>query len=40
MTRAIASARRACADPMDCARTLVVAACAMALIAAGQALPF
>jgi len=40
MARAITLAHRIAADPAETARTLVVCACAMALIAAGQALPF
>jgi hypothetical protein len=39
MTQAIALARRAAVNPADYARTLVVCACAAALIAAGQVLP-
>jgi hypothetical protein len=40
MTRALACARQITVDPADTARALIVAACALALIAAGQALPF
>jgi len=40
MTRAIAYARRLPAHSADAARTIIVVACALALIAAGQALPF
>jgi hypothetical protein len=40
MARAIAFTRRLGAHSADTARALVVAACALALIAAGQALPF
>jgi hypothetical protein len=39
MIQAIALARRTAADPLDFARMLVVAGCAMALIAAGHAFP-
>ena len=40
MTRAIAYTRRLSAHSAGAARAVVVAACALALIAAGQALPF
>jgi len=40
MTRAIAYARHLTLDTAEVARAAVVAACALALIAAGQALPF
>jgi len=40
MTRAIAYARQIAVDPAEAARTVIVAACAIALIAAGQTLPF
>jgi hypothetical protein len=40
MARAIAYARQLTLDPADAARAAIVAACALALIAAGQALPF
>jgi hypothetical protein len=40
MARAIAYARQLSADPADILRAIVVAACALALIAAGHALPF
>lgn len=40
MTYAIAQARRVAADPLEYARGVVVVACALALIVAGQALPF
>jgi len=39
MTYAIAQARRVAADPLEYARAVVVSACALALIAAGQMLP-
>lgn len=35
----IALARRVALDPVDYARTVIVSACALALILAGQALP-
>jgi len=40
MTRAIAYTRQLAASPADLVRAMVVAGCALALIAAGQALPF
>jgi len=40
MARAIAYARQITVDPVETARALIVAACALALVAAGQALPF
>jgi len=40
MTIAFANARRLIADPLEFARIAVVVGCALALIAAGQALPF
>ena len=40
MTRAIAYARQITFDSAEAARAIVVASCALALIAAGQALPF
>jgi hypothetical protein len=40
MTRAIAYTRQLSAHPVEAARSIIVAACALALIAAGQALPF
>jgi hypothetical protein len=40
MTRAVAMTRQLAANPADAARAIIVAACALALIAAGQALPF
>jgi hypothetical protein len=40
MARAIAYARQITVDPAEALRAIVVAACALALIAAGQALPF
>jgi hypothetical protein len=40
MTRAIAYARQLTLDSAELARTLTVATCALALIAAGQVLPF
>jgi hypothetical protein len=40
MTRAIAYARQLDFDSVEAARALIVTACALALIAAGQALPF
>jgi hypothetical protein len=40
MARAIAYARQLSVHPADIARALIVAGCALALIAAGQALPF
>ena len=40
MTRAIAYARQFTIDTVEIARAIIVAACALALIAAGQALPF
>lgn len=39
MTRAIAYARQLTVDPAEVARVVVVATCALALIAAGHALP-
>ncbi len=40
MIRAIAYARQFTVNPADAARMIVVAGCALALIAARQALPF
>jgi hypothetical protein len=40
MTRAIAYTRQLAVHPADAARMVIVTACALALIAAGQALPF
>ncbi|HSQ95866.1 MAG TPA: hypothetical protein VLM18_07240 [Croceibacterium sp.] len=40
MTRAIAYARQIAVDRAEAARRIIVAACALALIAAGQVLPF
>jgi hypothetical protein len=40
MARAIAYTRQLTANPFQVARALLVTACALALIAAGQALPF
>lgn len=40
MTRALASARHLTIYPADVVRAIIVVACATALIAAGQALPF
>ena len=40
MTRAIALAREAAVQPAEAVRSLIVVACALALIAAGQAFPF
>lgn len=40
MIRALAFARQLSADPVDVARVIILVACAVALIAAGQALPF
>jgi hypothetical protein len=40
MARALAYARQLTLDPADVVRSIVIAACALALIAAGQALPF
>ena len=40
MTRAIAYARQLTVDPADVSRATIVAACALALIAAGHPLPF
>ena len=40
MTRAIAYARQLSVHPADAMRAIIVAGCALALIAAGQALPF
>nr|WP_279323153.1 hypothetical protein [Altererythrobacter segetis] len=40
MTRAVAYARQVTFDTVEAARSVIVAACALALIAAGQALPF
>jgi hypothetical protein len=39
MTRAIAYTRQLAASPADVLRAIIVAGCALALIAAGQALP-
>lgn len=40
MTRAVTYARQLTIDTADVARAVLVTACALALIAAGQALPF
>ncbi len=40
MAHAIRLARQAVIDPVELARTLIVCGCALALIAAGQVLPF
>ena len=40
MARAFAYTRQLAANPADAVRVTVVAFCALALIAAGQALPF
>jgi hypothetical protein len=40
MARALAYTRQLAANPADAARLAVVVFCALALIAAGQALPF
>ena len=40
MARALAFSREKLADPLERMRSAVVIACAAALIAAGQALPF
>jgi hypothetical protein len=40
MTRAIAFARQLPLQSAEAARVVIVAGCALALIAAGQALPF
>ena len=40
MARALAYAQQAAHDPLEIASTLIVCGCAVALIAAGQALPF
>jgi len=40
MTRALAYARQLTFDSVEAARAIIVVACALALIAAGQALPF
>ena len=40
MTRAIAYARQVTFNTAEVARAVIVATCALALIAAGQALPF
>jgi hypothetical protein len=40
MNRAIAYAREIASDSVEAARAVIVVACALALIAAGQALPF
>lgn len=40
MTRAIAYAREITFDSVEVARAFIVVSCALALIAAGQALPF
>jgi hypothetical protein len=40
MTRAVAYARQFMVDPVEAARAIIVVTCALALIAAGQALPF
>jgi hypothetical protein len=39
MTRAIAYARQLIVEPTETLRAIIVAACGLALIAAGQALP-
>ncbi|WEK45353.1 MAG: hypothetical protein P0Y56_09925 [Candidatus Andeanibacterium colombiense] len=39
MARALAYAQQAALDPLEFARTAIVIGCALALIAAGQALP-
>ncbi len=39
MARAFAFAQQAAHDPIEAARTMIVIGCALALIAAGQALP-
>lgn len=40
MSKAIARIRHQATNPVDFARMVIVAGCAAALIAAGQALPF
>jgi hypothetical protein len=40
MTRALAYARQIAFDRTETARAVIVTACALALIAAGQVLPF
>ena len=40
MTRATAYARQLSFDSVEAARAIIVVACALALIAAGQVLPF
>ena len=40
MARALAYVRQVTVDPAEIVRAIVVAACALALITAGQALPF
>jgi hypothetical protein len=40
MARALAYSRQLSAHSVDAARAIIVMACALALIAAGQALPF
>jgi hypothetical protein len=40
MTRTIVYARQATFDSVEAARAVMVVACALALIAAGRALPF
>ena len=40
MAHAVTQIRRVTADPLEIARMLIVIACALALIAAGQVLPF
>jgi len=40
MIRALAHSRQLPAEAVETARAIVVTACALALIAAGQALPF
>ncbi len=40
MSKAIALSHRAANHSVEIARTVIVSACALALIAAGQALPF
>ena len=39
MVHAVAQIRRVTADPLEIARMVIVSACALALIAAGQVLP-
>ena len=40
MTRSLAHARQIAANPAELLRFAIVTACALALISAGQALPF